>query len=96
VIEHIDPQLGPDVVRTVADAVRPGGWLLWTAARPGQGGVGHINCRPKEYWRTLLEGSGLTYAPVLTNGMVQHCLDGAHMGWFLNNAMIFYKPTGDK
>jgi len=96
VAEHIDPQLGPDVVRIVADAVRPGGGLLWTAARPGQGGVGHINCRPKEYWRTLLEDSGLTYGSTTTSGLVRHCRDGAHMGWFLNNAMIFYKPTGDK
>jgi len=96
VAEHIDPQLGPDVARTVAGAVAPGGYLLWTAAKPGQGGVGHINCRPKEYWRKLLVSNGLTYDPNATDALVRYCRDGAHMGWFLNNAMIFRKHTGNK
>ena len=96
VAEHIDPQHNDEIVRQVAGTINPGGYLLWTAARPGQGGVGHINCRHKQYWREKLEALGLVSRHDLEADLIAHCKRGIHMGWFVNNAMVFFKPTGDK
>lgn len=93
VAEHLDPQLGDEVVKNVVSAVEPGGTLIWTAAKPGQGGVGHINCRPKEYWKNKLLEAGLTHDPDLEDSIIKHCKMGIHMGWFINNVLIFKKST---
>jgi len=91
VAEHIDPQYSFHVAKVVFDAIKPGGTLIWTAARPGQGGVGHINCRPKSYWKTMFEEMGLIYDNLLTENCISFCREGYHMGWFVNNVMIFKK-----
>ena len=93
VAEHIDPQYSADVAKVAYDSIKPGGTLIWTAARPGQGGVGHINCRPKAYWKNMFEGMGLIHNDALLENCVSYCREGYHMGWFANNAMIFNKPS---
>lgn len=35
--------------------------VLFSAATPGQPGVGHINCQPHEYWHDLFARYGHTY-----------------------------------
>lgn len=91
VAEHIDPQYCDDIVKSVIGAIEPGGHLIWTAAQPGQGGVGHINNRPKEYWRKKFLDAGLCQMSGMEDHLKQYCLDGYHMGWFVNNVMIFEK-----
>ena len=46
VAEHIDPAQSEAIAQSVAAAVEPGGTLIWSAAQPGHGGTGHINCQP--------------------------------------------------
>jgi len=91
VAEHIDPQYSNDIVNSVYKSIEDGGILLWTAAQPGQGGVGHINCRTKEYWLQKFIKAGLTYDDVLTGDLIDYCKQGVHMGWFVNNVMILRK-----
>ena len=89
VAEHIEPAKAQDVVSSVAQAVEAGGMLIWSAAHPGQGGVGHINCQPKEYWAQLITAAGLQRDTERERQMLAHISAGYHMGWFLQNAMVF-------
>ena len=89
VAEHIETELSADVAKSVCDAVRQPGILIWSAAHPGQGGVDHINCQPKEYWQELIESNGLVRDETMEQQMVEYISNGYHMGWFVQNAMIF-------
>jgi len=91
VAEHIDPQYSDKIVESVYSTIKNGGLLMWTAAVPGQGGVMHINCRPKSYWKQKFEDSGLIYDEMTTTKCVDFCKEGYHMGWFVNNLMCFKK-----
>ena len=92
VLEHIDPKFADQEVDALYNAINDGGTLILTAAQPGQGGVGHINCRKKEYWLKKLTDKGLIYLPDLTKELIDFERQGYHMGWFVNNVMIFKKP----
>ena len=89
VAEHIEQSREDEVVQKVAATV--GKWLIWTAAVPGQGGVGHINCKPKEEWAAKLEQQGLTRIQRVENEIIDHVKRGYYMGWFVNNILFFEK-----
>lgn len=91
VLEHIDPMYADQEVEAIYNAIEPGGTLVFTAAQPGQGGVGHINCRKKEYWLKKFVAKGLIYQPSLTADLIVFEKRGVHMGWFTNNVMVFKK-----
>lgn len=62
VAEHVPAASSETLCDTIAwHVLRPSGRLFFTAATPGQRGPGHINCRAKLEWRTLLEARGLHY-----------------------------------
>lgn len=65
--------------------------LYFSAARPGQGGHGHINCQPKAYWTKLLHGVGFYYDPDETDAWMTFMRAGYHMGWLVQNGMVFRK-----
>ena len=46
--EHIKPSRSEELVDKLCRISRK--WILFTAAPPGQGGRGHINCRPMTDW----------------------------------------------
>jgi glycosyltransferase involved in cell wall biosynthesis/SAM-dependent methyltransferase len=91
VLEHIDPTYADQEVEALYNAIEPGGTLVFTAAQPGQGGVGHINCRKKDYWLKKFIDKGLIYNLELTEDLINFELQGIHMGWFVNNVMVFKK-----
>lgn len=89
VAEHIEQSREDEMAQKVAATV--GKWLIWTAAVPGQGGVGHINCKPKEEWAAKLEQQGLTRIQRVENEIIDHVKRGYYMGWFVNNILFFEK-----
>jgi hypothetical protein len=91
VAEHIPVEMGRDVVAAVARNTFPGGTLIWSAAHPGQGGVGHVNCQPKEHWDRLLRQAGMVRDFALEQDMHTWIRAGYHMGWFSLNAMLFVR-----
>ena len=93
VAEHIDPQYADQIVKSVIGCMQPDGLLLWTAAQPGQGGVGHINCRPRQYWVDKFTQSGLIIENNIKEDCLEFCRQGYHMGWFLSNLICFRKPA---
>lgn len=56
VAEHLPAEAAEPLVAGLALA----GMVLFSAATPGQVGVGHINCRPHDYWHGLFEAHGKT------------------------------------
>jgi len=93
VAEHIDPQYADDIIKNVVGTIKPGGALVWTAARPGQGGVGHVNCRLKSYWEEKFIEAGLVPDTAAQTSCLDYCKRGYHMGWFVNNLLCFRKPA---
>jgi hypothetical protein len=56
VAEHIEPSRSDDLVDALAPLAAK--WIYFTAALPGQGGHGHINCRPHEEWLAMFAERG--------------------------------------
>jgi len=87
VAEHLPPVLGE---RLVECCVKSAPRVLFSAAPPGQGGQGHVNEQPKEYWikRFSLHGYHLnsqateTFADHLRHDLIR----GMHIA---RNVMIF-------
>ena len=65
VAEHIPPSLHA----ALADFLvrHTGGFLVFSAGRPGQRGVGHIGNRPRAEWQAEFTQRGLLYLPNTTN-----------------------------
>jgi len=63
--------------------------IIFSAAMPGQGGVGHINCRPKLDWIRRFHILGWVVDVDHTRHMRGYMMNGYHMGWFANNAIVF-------
>jgi len=92
VAEHIPQDQSSAVVAAVWHNTRPGGWVIWSAARPGQGGVGHINCQEPQYWRDLAQAQGFQICAGLESVLHQWITRGYHMGWFARNRQIWHRP----
>ena len=67
VAEHIPAEFHPKFVQLLSASVKPGGHLVFAAARPGQGGTGHIDesSRTREEWIELFSNSGYDLQEVL-------------------------------
>jgi 2-polyprenyl-3-methyl-5-hydroxy-6-metoxy-1,4-benzoquinol methylase len=93
VAEHIDEDKADDVVKSIVDTMETGGMLIWSAAHPGQGGTGHINCQPKAYWDFRFKEAGLERDENMEARLLDYIKAGYHMGWFFQNAMLYKKPN---
>jgi len=65
-------------------------FLYFSAARPGQGGIGHVNCQPKAYWVEKLHRRGFWLEPDLTEEWLSFMRRRPHMGWLTQNGMVFH------
>jgi len=91
VAEHIDPTYNDEIVDQIYKSMISGGILMFTAAQPGQGGVGHINNRHKNYWKDKFQKLGLILDQKMIDDCINFCRQGYHMGWFINNLLCFKK-----
>jgi 2-polyprenyl-3-methyl-5-hydroxy-6-metoxy-1,4-benzoquinol methylase len=92
VAEHIPESQALQVISAVWRNTQPGGHVIWSAAQPGQGGVGHINCQPPEYWWQLAQAQGFTRCWTLETHLHAWITQGYHMGWFARNRQIWSRP----
>jgi len=97
VAEHIPEVYADTIISKLVSNIEPHGSIIFSAALPGQGGVGHINCQWKPYW----ERRFLQHKDVFRNQIAETtCRNvvfkrGRWMGWFENNFMIFTKGGHD-
>lgn len=63
--------------------------LIWTAARPGEGGPHQVNCHTKETWMRRFANAGFVHNTAIQRAIEHFCKAGCFMGWFLNNVLVF-------
>lgn len=63
--------------------------VIFSAASPGQGGQGHINEQPKNYWRDYFSLERFEYFPELSGRFAETLLRGGFRGWLPENVQIF-------
>lgn len=63
VAEHLHESAHATFCDTLVENLskEPGSHLIFSAARPGQGGTGHVACRPAEYWHNEFILRGMSY-----------------------------------
>jgi SAM-dependent methyltransferase len=87
VAEHVDPVLSD---RLVAFVARQAPLVVFTAAHPGQGGIGHVNEQPQSYWVERFEREGMRHRPDLSQAMRTALADAnLQSRWLLDNVMVF-------
>jgi len=93
VAEHLAETDADAVIAAVWRNCVPGGRVIWSAAQPGQGGVGHVNCQPPEYWRDRARAQGFQPRADLELELHTWITAGYHMGWFANNRQVWQRPV---
>lgn len=90
VLEHIAPN---DAAAAVKHLVATTNTIVFSAAQPGQGGVGHVNCQPKDYWERLFLAEGFERDRRDEEYIKIIMAAGYHLGWLINNLMILKRQA---
>jgi len=89
VAEHLPESAADTLCDTIA--LHANHLVVFTAAPPGQGGTGHINCQPPCYWRDKLEARGLFHLPEHTErmklGWARVC--GKRFTYLVRNVVVY-------
>jgi SAM-dependent methyltransferase len=87
VAEHVPERLADRLVAFLTELAPV---LVLTAAQPGQGGAGHVNEQPLEYWIQRFERSGHTFDEDMSAEMVRRFeARGVVAQWFIRNLLVF-------
>jgi SAM-dependent methyltransferase len=88
VAEHLPAWLGDRLVRLLSAAAP---LVVFTAARPGQGGTGHVNEQPKEYWIERFRACGQEFDERASERMARRLDDARVTAWWLpQNVTVFH------
>lgn len=82
-----------ELAQCTVHTIDPGGTLVWTSANTNQKGGHNINCQPTAYWIEKFERHGLVRDESLERDIKSEILQGYHMGWFIQNLVVFKKTT---
>ena len=74
VAEHIEEHFADNYVNVLT--MHNSKYILMTAAPPGQGGTGHVNLKPKEYWMEKLHCFGYKRDWDFEQKITQWCKEG--------------------
>lgn len=90
VAEHLKPEFADTLVDTIVNNCNT---VYFTGARPGQGGEGHYNEQPREYWLEKFARHGFVIHPL--NGAIQGEIEQDevydHCHWLRWNGMLLGK-----
>jgi SAM-dependent methyltransferase len=87
VAEHLPQHLGDRLVDFLSKLAPI---VVFTAARPGQGGTGHINEQPPEYWEQRFAAKGLPLEEELTTRLRKAFVSRrVQASWLLKNACVY-------
>jgi hypothetical protein len=91
VAEHVPPALGDVLVHLLAQHAP---LIVFTAATPGQGGIGHINEQPHEYWIERFKAAGCEYLDDTTAQLAEEARPQVKVSpWIAQNLMIFRRQA---
>jgi len=65
--------------------------IFFTAAPPGQGGIGHVNEQPRSFWIKIFKAKGFRFTESLTYQIRGELKTKDVISWIVNNLMIFKK-----
>ena len=89
--EHLPEEAADTFTETLARHTRE--FLIFTAAKVGQGGYNHINCQDQPYWRDKLEHHGLVYAQAATDNLREvWTRTTGPLIWLPQNVQVFIRP----
>lgn len=94
VAEHLHESAHATFCDTICNNLKSGGrhYLLFSAARPGQDGTGHVACRPAEYWHKEFILRGLAYQGLLTMNLALVWSNiNSSLNYMWDNLMVFEK-----
>ena len=83
VAEHLPPANSRHLVRQLTSAAPQ---VLFSAAPPGQGGEGHINCQPLSYWRKIFEEFGFR----MLDPFRPKLRDNRRVAWWYRQNMVLF------
>lgn len=86
VAEHLPPHRADPLVQLLTSA---GDAVLFTAATPGQGGTGHLNEQPHEYWISRFAARGFALDAAATRRLRAEWEKRGVAWWYWRNAMLF-------
>ena len=91
VAEHIPEALGQRLVAFISQLAPQ---VVFTAAQPQQGGQGHINEQPKEYWIERFANCGLTISPALSLAVAgRFRAEGVIAPWLIDNVIVLERAS---
>ena len=94
VAEHLPESAADGLCQTLVRHMDPGGRILFTAARPGQRGPGHVNCQPAEYWIEKFAALGVVRADTLSARLRETWKRCApQTPWYGDNAHMFWRVS---
>lgn len=89
VVEHIHEDHAENIITAISGMFTD--TLIFTAAQPGQGGVGHINCQYPIYWHEKFIKNNCVRNTLMEDLLRYYCKQGRYMGWFYNNLLVYNK-----
>lgn len=90
VAEHLPATAADGLVRLLA-ATAPA--VVFGAATPGQGGQGHVNEQPHEYWIAKFTSRGMEWDCTLSLAFRESWRAAGVDFWYADNAMIFRRAN---
>ena len=87
VAEHIDAEYEEIVLDNIV--MHACKWIVFTGAPPGQTGLGHVNCRSKEYWADRFGERG--FDVVDSEALESEWRKKKVRFWYVNNLLILRK-----
>lgn len=86
VAEHVPEALADEFVKFMIGSGRD---CVFTAAHPGQGGTGHINEQPQEYWIRKFEAMGRRHDRAASERIATVLRERGTDAWLYENMMVF-------
>ncbi len=89
VAEHIKSYDSTQFIKNITSVAER--LIVFTAAPPGQGGVGHINCQPPEFWENLFKKFGFINNQNYTLKLLSES-SNLRLPWYIvRNLIVFTK-----
>jgi cyclopropane fatty-acyl-phospholipid synthase-like methyltransferase len=90
VAEHLHHKHARCLVETLTSA---SDLVVFTAARPGQGGTDHVNEQPQDYWKQLFKSHGFVFKGNVTEQMKNRMRENNVIFWVEQNLMVFVRQA---
>lgn len=87
VLEHVPEEESDAAISFLTQSAKR--WIYFSAAIPGQGGTGHINCQPSIYWILAMRRHGFDLALDACEALRERIVGMTPCVWLPQNALIF-------